>query len=77
MVLAQGASMALLGVAIGAPLAYAAARGLAGTLFGVGDVEPLIMIAAAAMLTALVLAGAAMPAWRAARIDPVVALRAE
>lgn len=45
--------------------------------FGVGPGDPASFAAAAAVLALVVIAAGAGPAWRAARVDPVVAIRAE
>jgi predicted lysophospholipase L1 biosynthesis ABC-type transport system permease subunit len=65
------------GVAIGAGIAVAAGRLLRGWLYGVSPSDPLTMIAAAVVLMTVAIVAAAIPARRATRVDPVVALRAE
>jgi ABC-type antimicrobial peptide transport system permease subunit len=65
------------GLAIGALLAVVATRALAGMLYGVSLADPIAWSgAAAAILGAAVLANL-LPARRAARVDPAVALRSE
>lgn len=76
-VLREAAVVVLIGVSVGLPLAFAAARGLRSLLFGVSEVDPFTFVGAALLFLAVGLAAGIMPAWRAGRIDPVVALRAE
>ena len=65
------------GVAVGIPCALAAARLVRGLLFGLYPDDPLTLAAAVVMTLATVLLAAMLPAWRAARIDPMAALRSE
>jgi len=65
-----------IGVAAGGAGAFVLTRTLSTLLFGVTPHDPATFAAAAGILTVVALAAAAMPAWRAARIDPAVALRA-
>jgi len=67
----------LAGVVIGLPLAYLAARALRTLMFGITESDPLTYAATALFFVALALAAAVIPARRAARVDPVIALRAE
>jgi predicted permease len=67
----------LVGLAIGAPLAYFAARALSTQLFDVEWRDPTLPLAAAGVLVASTIVAAAVPARRAASIDPTTALRAE
>jgi predicted permease len=66
-----------IGVGIGLPAAFVAARLLQSTLFGVSTRDPLVLGAGLALLTVAVLVAALIPARRAARMDPVRALRME
>jgi putative ABC transport system permease protein len=65
------------GAALGCVLAWAATRAIKSQLYGVGSHDPLSWIAALAVLAAALLLAVLRPASRAARIDPMEALRAE
>jgi ABC-type antimicrobial peptide transport system permease subunit len=77
LVLRQGLTRCLIGLGIGFALAAAATRMVAGALYGVRAADPLAWSGAAGVLVAVTLAANLVPAWRAMRIDPVRALRAE
>ena len=77
LVLGRGVSLAAIGVVAGVAGAYAAGQGLQALLAGVSPSDPVSLAGAAALSMAMALAGSAWPAWRAARVDPVVATRAE
>jgi putative ABC transport system permease protein len=62
-------------IVLGAAGAYALTRALSTLLFGVAPHDPATFAAAAGVLAIVALAATARPAWRAARIDPAVALR--
>ena len=75
MVLAQGARLAAIGIVLGAGASILASRWIRGLLFGVQPFDP-ATLAAVAMLFALVaLAACFIPARRAARVDPLTAIR--
>jgi ABC-type antimicrobial peptide transport system permease subunit len=76
-VLRDGARMALGGIALGLAGALATAGTLRAFLFGVDAVEPVVLGAVSVALLLVVLAASALPARRAARVDPLVALRTE
>jgi putative ABC transport system permease protein len=65
------------GLVFGVPAALAASRWVESMLFGLQPTDPLILAAAAVLLTCAGLAAAYFPARRAARVDPVTALRSE
>jgi putative ABC transport system permease protein len=77
MVLKQGMTLALVGVAAGALGAFALTKALKSLLFGVTPTDPTTFGIVAAVLAAAAFAACYMPARRAARVDPLQALRAE
>lgn len=77
MVLGRSAAMALVGVVIGAALAYAAGRSMQALLFGVDPADPAVFLAAILLAVAMTMLGSLLPAWRALRIDPIAATRSE
>lgn len=77
LVLRHGMRLAGFGFAAGLVAALVAGHLLAGLLHEVHPTDPLVMIATAASLTAVALAACYLPARRAAKVDPMVALRHE
>src|SRR6185503_13529921 len=77
LVVRQGLSMALLGMAIGVAGALALSRWIEGLLFGVTANDPATMAAVVVTLLTVALVACYVPAWRATRVDPTTALRAE
>jgi len=77
MVVRQGASLAAIGIALGLCGAFALTRLLSTMLFGVGITDALTFLAAPAGMMLVVLLATFLPALRATRISPVVALRYE
>jgi len=77
LVVKEGFVLAASGIAIGVALGYAAARAMAALLAGVRPEDPITLAAAAALCLVTALAGSLLPALRAARVDPMLALRAE
>jgi predicted permease len=77
LILGEGAKMALIGVAIGVAAALGLIRLIANQLFGVTAHDPLTFIAGAILLTLVALLACYIPARRAVRVDPLVALRYE
>jgi putative ABC transport system permease protein len=76
-VVGRGARLAAAGAAIGIAIAIAMARFASALLFGVRPTDPLALAAAMATLMIVSLAACYVPARRAARVDPVVALAEE
>ena len=76
-VMRHGLAVAIGGLAIGALVAAAAARLIAGALYGIGTGDPVSWLSAAGLLLGVSAVANLVPAWRAARVDPSVALRTE
>ena len=76
-VIREGITLALAGIGIGLAGAFVAARALAALLFGVGATDPLTFAGVALLMLLVAVIASYIPSRRAARIDPVLALRAE
>jgi putative ABC transport system permease protein len=76
-ILSQGARLTLAGLALGIVCAIALSRVVVKFLYGVTSADPLTYAGAAALLGAVAVAAAYLPARRASRVDPMVALRHE
>ncbi len=77
LVVGQGLRPVLLGATLGLVAALVLGRTLAGLLYGIRATDPLTLLAVAAVLLAVALLAIVVPARRAARVDPAVALRVD
>ncbi len=77
LVLRQGMTLVLIGIAVGLTGAFALARLLSGLLFGVTPTDPVTFTVVPLLLGAVALAACWLPARRAAKVDPMEALRCE
>jgi predicted permease len=77
MILLESLTVVAVGLAVGIPAALAVARMLRAMLFGLNAADPVTLMTASLGMAAVTLAAAFFPAYRAARIDPMQALRGE
>ncbi len=77
MILSETALLIAIGLAIGVPASLACARFVQSKLFGLKPADPMTLVAAMGVLAAVALASGWIPAQRAAKVDPMVALRDE
>ncbi|HMA03405.1 MAG TPA: FtsX-like permease family protein, partial [Gemmatimonadaceae bacterium] len=77
MVLAEGLRFALAGIGIGVAIALAAGHWVQPLLYGESARDPLVFVTVALILGIVALAASAIPASRAIRVDPSIALRTE
>ena len=77
LVMREGLSLALIGVSLGFVTVAATSRLMKSLLFGVTSSDPLTMAAVAVLLTLVALLACYIPARRAMKVDPLVALRYE
>ena len=75
MVLSESLRLVVLGSLVGVPAAVALARAVRSQLYGVSPLDPLTYVAATAMLLLVTAVAASVPARRAARLEPMSALR--
>ena len=77
MFLRHGLKLTLSGIALGVGASLLLTRVLSPLLFGVGAMDPLTYAAVSALLTLVALVATHIPARRASRVDPIIALRAD
>ena len=77
LVLRDSVPLVLAGALIGIPLAIGALRGAGALLFGVSSTDVPTFVGATVLLATVAIVAGGIPAWRAARLDPIVVLRAE
>jgi len=77
LVIGHGIKLALIGVMIGMGGALVVTRLMRSLLFGVSAIDPLTFVVVAMSLTLVALAACWLPAWRATKVDPLMALRTE
>jgi ABC-type antimicrobial peptide transport system permease subunit len=77
LVLGEGMLLVALGVAVGIPVALASSRALQSFLFQIKSSDPMLLLAVTLLLCGVAAFAALVPARRATKIDPMVALRYE
>jgi putative ABC transport system permease protein len=77
MIVSRGAGLAGIGLSVGLIVSVIMAPLMSRVLYGVGPLDPGVFIAVPVILMAVVLLASYIPAWRAARVNPIVALRRE
>jgi len=77
MVISEGMRLAIVGVGVGVVVALALTRLMQSLLFGVSATDPLTFVVIALLLTLVALLACWIPARRAAKVDPMIALRFE
>jgi len=77
LIVGEGLRLTLLGIVFGLAGSFALARALAGLLFGIGATDPLTFVGVTLLLLAIALLACWLPARRATKVDPMIALRCE
>jgi ABC-type antimicrobial peptide transport system permease subunit len=77
MVMRETIVLVLVGIAIGVPVALGAARLVSSQLFGLSAADPLTLLVAASLLTGVALLAGFLPARKASKVNPLIALRYE
>jgi predicted permease len=75
MVMSRGVSLTVAGLVVGTVLAWAATRAMVSLLYGIDAADPMTFAVVVALLASVAVAACAVPALRAARVDPMVVLR--
>jgi putative ABC transport system permease protein len=75
LIISQGMQLVLIGLAIGLPVAFSLTRLMKGMLFGARAADTLTFTVIASLLIAVTLLACYLPARRATRVDPMIALR--
>jgi ABC-type antimicrobial peptide transport system permease subunit len=75
LILRYGLRLATIGLAIGLVVSIAVTRLMRSLLFGVSPTDPATILAVSIMLVVVALAASFLPAYRASRIDPILAIR--
>ena len=70
-------ALVAIGIAVGVPLALGGTQLMRNMLFGLGFADPLALLFAVSILTIVAALAGFVPAWRASRVDPMIALRYE
>ena len=77
LLLGEGMRLAALGIVIGLVVALGATRLLARLLFGVLPTDPFVLLTVSGLIAVVTLVASSVPAYRATKLDPMVALRYE
>ncbi len=75
LIVSQGMKLALIGVVIGLAGAFAVTRAISSLLFGVGATDPVTFVIVTILLVVVTLLACWIPARRATKVDPLIALR--
>ena len=77
MIMRESASLLVIGVATGVVFSLVAGRGAGSLLFGLKAYDPMTLIAACGLMAAIAVVASFLPARRASKLDPMIALRDE